>query len=52
MAETRTLARHTTLAAGQSKLASIPAAPNPNFGVLVLKSVPDVPNELLSRRNT
>ena len=48
IAHTRAMVR----AAIEGKLASVAVAPDPNFGVLVPEAVPDVPNEVLSPRNT
>ena len=48
IAHTRAMVR----AAIEGKLASVAVAPDPNFGVLVPENVPDVPNEVLSPRNT
>lgn len=39
-------------AAVEGKLASVGRVPDPNFGVLVPDSVPDVPGEVLTPRNT
>ena len=47
IAHTRAMVR----AAIEGKLASVGVAPDPNFGVLVPETVPDVPNEVLSPRN-
>ncbi len=48
IAHTRAMLR----AAIEGRLASVAVAPDPNFGVLVPQNVPDVPNEVLSPRNT
>ena len=47
IAHTRAMVR----AAIEGRLAAVPVAPDPNFGVLVPENVPDVPPEVLSPRN-
>ncbi len=39
-------------AAVEGKLASVGRAPDPNFGVLIPESIPDVPSEVLTPRGT
>ena len=48
IAYTRAMVR----AALDGKLASVPLAPDPNFGLLIPANVPDVPKNVLSPRNT
>ena len=48
IAHTRAMLR----AALEGKLATVASAPDPNFGVLVPESCPDVPNEVLNPKST